>query len=370
MSRERDARMSSSPRVVTVATEPAYTVQIGPDVLAGLGSVVAAFSKAALVADERVVELHGERLEKLDATRLELTGGEDVKSFSALEATLDFLVRSGLDRGSCVVAFGGGSITDLAGLAASLFMRGIAVVHVPTTLLAQVDASVGGKTAINLAAGKNLAGTFWQPRAVFCDTGLLATLPAGELRSGLGEVLKSALIGGPAALEVLERNVDSALAAEPSATAELVATCVAIKAGIVAADPHEGDRRRVLNLGHTFAHAVEAAAGFGRVPHGIAVATGIGLAFEASARAGLLADEALRERARDLAGRLGLPFGLGELETWLGFDLESEALIAGLAHDKKGRAAAPRFVLPVRAGELRLGVAIDGSLLARLLGER
>jgi 3-dehydroquinate synthase len=179
-------------RSVEVRTEPAYVVRIGAGVLDEVTRALAPYSRHVVLTDETVEALHGSALGLAGAPRLALPPGEETKSFAQLERALDFLASSGLDRRSCVVAFGGGVVGDLAGLAASLYMRGIALVQCPTTLLSQVDSSVGGKTAVNLRAGKNLAGTFCQPRAVFADTAVLATLPEAELASGLGEVVKTA----------------------------------------------------------------------------------------------------------------------------------------------------------------------------------
>jgi len=235
----------SEPTVVEVALEPAYRVTIGPGVLGRAAQEHAGDGPAALLADERVVELHAGRLGALaPLPRLELPGGEATKSFARLEQVATFLAAEGLDRRSRLFTLGGGTLLDLGGLAASLFKRGIDVVHLPTTLLAQVDAAVGGKTAINLAAGKNLVGTFHQPRAVLADTDVLATLDGADWRSGLGECVKTALIAGEAELARLEALAPALAAREPDATREVVASCVRTKAGIVAADPTERGPRR------------------------------------------------------------------------------------------------------------------------------
>lgn len=353
---------------VHIATEPPYEVHIGAQVLDEVPTAVEGSDAVAVLADERVAALHGSRLGDLaSVTRLGLPASETTKSLDRLGEVLEFLAQAGLSRRSTLVTFGGGVIGDLGGLAASLFKRGISVVHCPTTLLAQVDASVGGKTAINLASGKNLAGTFHQPRAVFADTEVLATLPEDERTSGLGEVLKTALIGGPDELATLETQAASLVAGDPAATADVVQACVSVKARVVAEDPLEAGPRRALNLGHTFAHAIEHAAGYGSLPHGVAVAVGITLALQASARLGLLADEGLEARVATLSERLGLPAGLAVLRETRGVELPAEALLAGLAQDKKGRVGSPEFVLPRRAGELELSVVIDEALLGELL---
>ena len=354
--------------VVEVATDPPYFVHVGEGVLGEAAAGLDSAQGAVLLADERVIELHAARLGPLaDLPRLCLAGGEATKSLEHLGRVLAFMAHAGLSRSGTLVTLGGGVIGDLGGLAASLFKRGTQVVHCPSTLLAQVDASVGGKTAVNLPAGKNLAGTFHQPRAVFADTALLATLPAAERASGLGEVVKTALIGGESDLAAVEAVAAPLARLEPAVTADVVRACVTIKARVVASDPQERGARRALNLGHTFAHAIEHAAGYGVVPHGVAVACGLCLALQASARLGLLSDPALEARVHRLLGSLDLPTSLGELRERHGTELGLEALMAGLAHDKKGRVGAPELVLLRGPGKLELGVLAEETLLRELL---
>jgi len=379
-----DARASRL-NVVRVATDSApssggYQVSLGPGALARCAEAAARTRPnrperdvCVVLADAEAWRLHGHRAGDLAAwPRLELAGGEACKSLATLGQVLDFLATSGCSRRSCLVAFGGGTIGDLGGLAASLFKRGMDVVQAPTTLLAQVDAAIGGKTAINLSAGKNLAGTFHHPCAVLADSDVLATLPEREFRSGLGEVLKCALIGGERELARLEVRAADLVARDGHALGEVVTDAVSVKAAIVAEDPEEHGRRRVLNLGHTFGHALEHAAGYGLLPHGEAVAAGIGLALAASARVGLLEDTALPARFEALARALGLPTGLADLATRHREALppgafSAEALWAGLAHDKKGAVGAPEFVLVRALGSLALGVPLTADTLAGLL---
>jgi len=357
-----------STRVLEVAVDPPYRVHVGAGLSALLPELTAEADAVAVLADAAVAGLHGDRLEGLAAApRLEIEGGESAKTLDRLGEVLEFLAGAGLSRRSVLVTFGGGTIGDLGGLAASLFKRGIAVVHLPTTLLAQVDASVGGKTAINLVAGKNLAGTFHQPRGVICDVEVLETLDPAEHRSGLGEVVKTALIGSDSALAALEERAGSLAAGEVEACAATVAACVEIKARVVAADPTEAGQRRVLNLGHTFAHAIEHAAGYGRVPHGVAVAVGLALALRGSARTGHLADAGLEGRVASLLATLGLPTSLAELAREYGCDLAPEALMAGFSHDKKGAVDQPEFVLLERAGAALPGIELEDALLRELL---
>jgi 3-dehydroquinate synthase len=350
-----------------VATTPPYEVVVGPNALAELDRHLPASRPCAIVSDRNVARLHAERLGSLtERPGIALPPGEESKSFAALEGLLDFLVGIGMDRHSQLVAFGGGVIGDLTGLAAALFMRGIPCVQVPTTLLSQVDSSVGGKTAVNLRGGKNLAGAFHQPSLVLADTALLATLPEDELASGLGEVVKTALIGDPGLLELLESEAGKILARDAEVLSDVVARCVTVKAGVVARDPTESGERKSLNLGHTFAHGIEQAAGFGAVPHGIAVGVGLGLALEASRRTGLLTDPELPGRVQVLLERLGLPTDLEALRRRAP-GLESEHLIAGMRHDKKGRAGEPAFVLVAEAGRILLDQHLEDGLVADLL---
>lgn len=356
-------------RTLTVGVTPPCAVHVGPGAIERLVEIVTPFGARAVLTDARVEALHGERLGVLGAApRLALEPGEASKDLRGLGRVLDFLAGAGLDRGALLVTFGGGVVSDLGGLAASLYMRGIAVVHAPTTLLAQVDAAIGGKTAVNLRAGKNLAGTFHQPRAVLADTRLLSTLDETDLRSGLGEVVKSALLSGEADLARLERDASRLSARDADALADAVAACVALKARLVAADERELGARRALNLGHTFAHAVEHAAGYGRIPHGVAVAAGLATALRLSRALGLLREAGLPERTEELLARLGLPRGLSDLRSGYGTALAPADLLSAMRLDKKGRGGRPRFVLPAAAGETLLDVEVPERALEQLLG--
>jgi 3-dehydroquinate synthase len=351
---------------ITVATRRPCEVLVGPGALAEL--VLPAGGAAALLCDANVERLHLSRLGRAAALpRLAVPPGEASKSFAWLERALEFMAEAGLDRRSTLVALGGGVVGDLGGLAAALFMRGIACLQCPTTLLAQVDAAIGGKTAVNLAAGKNLAGVFHQPARVLADTDTLATLPDEELRAGLGEVVKSALIDADGLLERLEREAGALRARDPERLAEIVTRCVRVKATIVARDEEERGERRLLNLGHTFAHGIERAAGYGVVPHGIAVAVGLVLALRASERAGLLEDGSLVARVTSLLGSLGLPADLAGLRRRHGVALAAREIRAGMRHDKKGAAEHPEFVLVVRPGTLVAGQTLAGAALDELL---
>ncbi|MAF64948.1 MAG: 3-dehydroquinate synthase [Planctomycetes bacterium] len=353
---------------ILVATEPAYEVRIGRGILDDVAAAVANHTTAAVITDTRVAELYRSALVDTDGfATCVLPPGEETKSLAYLERVLSFLACAGLDRGGCVITLGGGVIGDLGGLAAALYMRGIAFHSCPTSLLAQLDASVGGKTAVNLPEGKNLAGAFHQPTAVSADTAVLATLEDEEWRSGLGEMLKTALVGGERALAALEEGAPALRERSGEGLEELISSCVAIKARVVADDPGELAGRQVLNLGHSFGHAIERVAGFGSIPHGIAVAAGIGLALECSRRTGLLSDSTLPERAARLAGELGLPGDLEALRARTGLPLASSELAESMLLDKKGRRGVPRLVLVRGPGELVCGVEMNPSLLAEVL---
>jgi 3-dehydroquinate synthetase len=275
------------------------------------------------------------------------------KVLAEVEEMCEALSARGVRRDGFVVAVGGGVLTDLAGFAAAIYLRGIPWVSVPTTLLAQVDAGLGGKTGANLRGGKNLIGAFHQPRLVVCDPALLTTLPARERWSGLGEVVKCALLdpgrdaGGMPFLDRCERDLERAAGGETDALAPVIEPCVRYKADIVARDEREGGMRAFLNLGHTVGHALEAATGYGRFTHGEAVALGLRGALWLSRARGLL-DEAGFQRASRLVNRLkiGADRRLDEAER--------SAALAALSRDKKARAGRARFVLLAGLGAPRL----------------
>jgi 3-dehydroquinate synthase len=350
------------PRQLRVETAPAYDVSVGDGALSSLSSLLAHSEGVAVLTDANVAPLHLGRLPlPAGAATIEVPAGEGSKSLATVEFVLDQLVSAGLTRGSTLVALGGGVVGDLAGLCASLFLRGIAVVQCPTTLLSQVDSAIGGKTAVNLAGGKNLAGTFHQPRAVLADTATLATLSELEFSSGLGEVLKSALLAGEEDLSALEGSSGALVAREPAAIEDAVFRSMSLKARVVAADPLERDARRQLNLGHTFGHAIEHVAGFGAIPHGLAVAAGIGMALDEAERLGVLKDRQLPARVAELCQALELPVGLQGLNERFGLSLTSADLRPSMARDKKRVAGEVRLVLPVRAGQVTLDTPLSGS---------
>ena len=345
-----------------------HRIVIGRGLLPALGAVLRAegtTGPVVLVSDATVAPLHAASVAASLASHGlapvavdVLPAGEAAKSHESLLALWNSWQSAGLDRGSHIVALGGGALTDAAGFAAATFLRGVAWTAVPTTLLGMVDAAVGGKTGINLAAGKNLAGSFHPPRRVVADIAVLATLPATLFAAGLAEVVKAAVIGDGALLEALEARV--AAGYDPSLGVanwpdddliDVVARAVAVKAAIVRRDlrEREGGRRVVLNLGHTFAHGIEKAAGY-EVPHGEAVAIGLVWAARLAEGTGVLRAADLPDRLAALLGALGLPTDV----TAVAADVEPGAILAAMAADKKRVGGRQRFVLPVDVGDVRL----------------
>jgi 3-dehydroquinate synthase len=326
-----------------------------------------------VVADETVAGLHGARLlgalagAGVEASLITVPSGEASKSFDQLARLSDQLLALALDRGDMIVAFGGGVVGDLAGFAAAIYKRGIDFIQIPTTLLAQVDSSVGGKTAIDTPRGKNLIGAFHQPRLVLADLGVLATLPDREMRAGHAEVIKYGMLGDFAFFEWLETHGADVLRREPSALAHAIGRSVEMKAEIVAEDEKEAGRRALLNLGHTFGHALEAEIGFGdALLHGEAVALGCAQAFRFSAALGLCPgqDAARVERAIAAAG---LPARLSDLP---GGPLSADALIAHMGQDKKAEGGRLTLVLARAIGEAFTAKGVDpGPLRQFLIGE-
>jgi 3-dehydroquinate synthetase len=305
---------------------------------AGLGGT------SGLLCDERLLSLHGDRLLALGAHFGDPVGrpiSEAGKTLAEVEAMCEALSTRGVGRDGYVVAIGGGVLTDLAGLAAALYLRGVPWVSVPSTLLAQVDAGLGGKTGANLRSGKNLVGAFHQPRLVVCDPLLLATLPERERWSGLAEVVKCALLEGGDLLARCERDLERAAAADPGALAPLIEGAVRLKARIVAADEREGGQRAFLNLGHTVGHALEAATGYAQFTHGEAVALGL--------RGTLALSEGMPDRDRALRLVERLPVQGARVDA-----RQQEAAMRAITRDKKVRRGSVRFVVLERIGAPRL----------------
>lgn len=319
-----------------------------------------------LVSDEQVFPLHGEKLLPVlgeagyQVVREVLPAGESGKTLSFAERLYTSAIRAGLDRNSAIVALGGGVIGDLAGFVAATYLRGVPFIQVPTTLLAQVDSSVGGKVAVNHPLGKNLIGAFYQPRLVWIDLAVLETLPAREYLAGAAEVIKYAIILSEPFCTYLEDNWQHFLDREPEVLTEVIATCCALKSRVVSADEREEGLRAILNFGHTLGHALEAATDFNFYLHGEAVLAGMLMATEIAKTSGIL-PPAEAHRQLSLYRRLGvLPAPPG---------LDEEKLFAALWQDKKRQGERLVFVLPRRCGEVELFSDVSLELVRHVLRE-
>ncbi len=339
-----------SDRVSVNLDSRSYDIHVGAGLLAQSGTLIAPFARGLVpvVTDKHVAGLHLQEVlaslkaANLDTREIVLEPGEGSKSFAGLERLADTLLELGIERGGMIVALGGGVIGDLTGFAAGILKRGIDFAQIPTTLLAQVDSSVGGKTAINTRQGKNLVGLFYQPRVVIADTDVLSTLPPRELRAGYAEVVKYGALGDADFFAWLEKNGTKVLEGDPFSRVHAVAHSCRMKAGIVARDEREAGDRALLNLGHTFGHALEAATGYSnRLLHGEGVAVGMALAFRLSVRLGLCpANDATRLEAHLRA--TGLPSSIAEIP---GERPSPGALTEHMAHDKKASGGQLTFVL-------------------------
>jgi 3-dehydroquinate synthase len=364
------------PTIVNVALgDRAYDIVIGRGQLASLGARAAALkpgAKVAIVSDVTVAGLHiaaadaALKAAGLSTGHIVIAAGEGSKSFVCFENVCESLIDMRVERGDLVVALGGGVVGDLAGFAAAVVRRGLDYVQVPTTLLAQVDSSVGGKTAINSRHGKNLVGAFYQPILVVADTAVLDTLPPRQFRAGYAEVVKYGLLGDAGFFAWLDANVKDVFAGG-AAREHAIATSCRMKAAIVARDEREAGERALLNLGHTFGHALEAAAGFSdRLLHGEAVALGMALAAEFSARLGVLAPEKVARAIRHLAGA-GLPVSLGEVA---GGVPDADRLMDLMAQDKKVKRGKLTFILLRDIGDAYIAPDIDPAPLRAFLVEK
>jgi 3-dehydroquinate synthase len=344
---------------VTVHTEGGhYPILIGPSVLAQAASwaglpraahavIVSNTTVAPLYADAVAVQLapHYARV-----SRVVLPDGEAHKDWQTLNLIFDHLLAEGCDRKTVLFALGGGVVGDITGFAAATYMRGVPFVQLPTTLLAQVDSSVGGKTAVNHPLGKNMIGAFYQPQRVLCDLDTLATLPAREFSAGLAEVIKYGPIADSAFLDWLDTKLDALLARDPDALATAVRRCCEIKAQVVGVDEKEAGLRAILNFGHTFGHAIEAGLGYGEWLHGEAVGCGMVLAAELSVRLGHITP-AYAEGLRRLIQRAGLPVRAPALGTARYLQL--------MRLDKKAEAGEIRFVVIEKPGQAAVQSAPD-----------
>jgi 3-dehydroquinate synthase len=336
-----------------------YDVCIGGDAVAAVtgvaGSAVAViYDRAVEALAQRTIAALGDRVAAVRAVE----GGEQIKTLAAAADLYDWLAAAHLDRDALLVAVGGGTVTDLGGYVAATFLRGIRWCAIPTTLLAAVDASVGGKTGVNIAAGKNLVGAFHHPALVAIDPAAFATLDPRDLAAGLGEALKTALVADPALFDYFERELPRALAADSGVLATIVAHCVAAKARIVAGDERERDDtggRAVLNFGHTFGHALEKTCGYGTLRHGEAVTLGMRAAIVLSRQRGL--DPALADRIDALVRAIPTP----------PVDPSHDDVIAATASDKKRKAGRVRFIVIEDVASAKIVDDVDEASLRAAL---
>ncbi|MEI7915863.1 MAG: 3-dehydroquinate synthase [Mycobacteriaceae bacterium] len=330
----------SDPVTIEVAVDPPYPVILGTGLLGELGETLHDRHKVAIL-HQPVLAQTAEGIREhlasagIDAHRVELPDAEAGKDLPVVAFAWDVLGRIGLGRKDAIVSLGGGAATDVAGFIAATWLRGVDIVHVPTTLLAMVDAAIGGKTGINTDAGKNLVGAFHQPAAVLVDFAMLATLPANELVAGMAEVVKAGFIADPVILDLIEADPAAAVDPHGAVLPELIRRSIAVKAAVVAADEKESALREILNYGHTLGHAIERRERY-RWRHGAAVSVGLVFAAELARLAGRL-DDATVQRHRDVLTALGLP---------VSYDADAlPQLMQYMAGDKKNRAGVLRFVV-------------------------
>jgi 3-dehydroquinate synthase len=349
--------------------ERSYPVYVAPSLVSGVGGLITetlpSTTRFTVVSSENIWELHGGALESslathgIEANVVLVPDGEEAKSWGEAARLIGELLETGFDRRSALIAFGGGAVGDLAGFAAAIYLRGIELVQVPTTLLAQVDSGIGGKAAVNHPKGKNLIGAFKQPRLVASDPGLLASLPGRELRSGLAEIVKYGVIANSDLFKKVEEKGSALLKADPGVLTEVVRSCSKIKAGYVEEDERDlKGIRAALNYGHTMGHAVETLS-TPRLRHGEAVAIGMDFAGRLSVRLGLMREREL-ERQRDLLASLGLETSMP--------DLEQDDILNTLRRDKKVERGSVRFVLSTGIGKTPVIKPIDEDAIVQELG--
>lgn len=349
-----------------------YHIKVGSGLLARLGAECAALKlgqRCAVITDTHVGKKFAKTvLKSLEASGFEpvlvtVPAGEKSKRLAMVELCHDRLAAHRLERKSFVVALGGGVVGDLAGFVAATYLRGIPFVQVPTTLLAQVDSSVGGKTGVNLKAGKNLVGAFYQPRLVLCDLDTFATLPKREFVSGLSEIIKYGIIYDAILFSQLERNLPKLLQRDPATLAAVVARCCEIKADVVGQDETESGLRAILNFGHTIGHAIENCSGYGKYLHGEAISIGQVAAARLSQQVlGLPSGDV--QRIEKLFANAGLPVSC-KLDA-----VRHKKLLAAMRLDKKVSGGEIKFVLADRLGRVKFGCKVPAELIAKVLNVR
>tara|TARA_R110002096_G_scaffold29497_4_gene88735 strand:- start:2961 stop:4031 length:1071 start_codon:yes stop_codon:yes gene_type:complete len=353
--------MSKLSELTVALGDRSYPIVIGSDLLDGAYDLAPHVRGPGclIVSNETVAPLYRKRLlanlAGKTVTSIDLPDGEEHKSLATMQTILDQLAESGAARDTTVIALGGGVVGDIAGFAAACYMRGVAFIQVPTTLLAQVDSSVGGKTGVNHPRGKNMLGAFHQPRLVLIDTATLSTLPDRELKAGLAEVIKHGAICDREFFAWLEDNIDALLRRDPEALAHAIRRSCEIKSAVVAEDEREAGRRAILNFGHTFGHAIERCQGYGEWLHGEAVGAGMTMAAELS---GIARSEI--ERLRDLVQRAGLPVAPPKIAT--------EQWLQAMGMDKKVEQNSLRFVLLRQLGDAYVTATYDAERLQKIIG--
>lgn len=360
-------------RKVTVPLgDRSYSIHIGTNVLEKLGENCRRLKlggKCAVITDSNVApHFASQTADSLkaagfDGAVIQVDAGEQSKNLKNVAGVLNELAAHRLERSSFIIALGGGVVGDLAGFCAATYLRGIDFVQVPTTLLSQVDSSVGGKTGVNLKAGKNLVGAFYQPRLVLCDLETLNTLPDREFRSGLAEIIKYGIIYDPKLFAYLGRKMDRILERDPKALARIIARSCEIKADVVGQDEKEGGLRAILNFGHTIGHAIEAISGYGKYLHGEAISIGQVAAAKISAQAARLSDLEVA-RIQHLFEAAGLPVSIRLNSS------QRKRLHKAMQLDKKVRAGEIKFVLADRIGAVRWGIKVAPELVEKVLGNK
>ncbi len=346
-----------------------YSIEIGPDLLAGLGAECVHLGmgrRCAIIADAHVAPLYGELARTslfkvgFEVESIDIPAGETAKQLKTVHACYDRLAEHRIERKSFIVALGGGVTGDMAGFVAATYLRGIDFVQVPTTLLAQVDSSVGGKVGVNLKAGKNLVGAFYQPRLVLCDLSTLKTLPEREFRAGMAEVIKYGVIYDAAFFERLEKSLPQIMAHEPAIMAEVIARCCEIKAEVVGQDETESGLRAVLNFGHTVGHALEAITGYGTYLHGEALSIGLVAASKISEKLTGFSSADTARLAR-LLQQVGLPVSVRLTAA------RQNRLLAAMQLDKKVSGGEVKFVLAQKIGQVSHGQRVPQDVLIEVL---
>jgi 3-dehydroquinate synthase len=349
--------------------ERGYRILIGRDLLARIGQECHRFGlgrRCAIISDQNVAPAYGSRCladlvaSGFDPVLLTIPAGEKAKNLGTVQSCYDQLAAARLERKSFIVALGGGVVGDIAGFVAATYLRGISFVQVPTTLLAQVDSSVGGKVGVNLRAGKNLVGAFFQPRLVLCDLDTLVTLPKREFGAGLAEVIKYGIIADAALFRQLERDLAKVLDRDSEILTDVIARCCAIKAGVVQKDETESGLRAILNFGHTIGHAIEAISSYGKYLHGEAISIGQTVAARISAKLSGLPSRDV-ERIASLFARAGLPVRIKLTAR------QYAQLLSAMRLDKKVSGGEIKFVLAKRLGKVVTGQHVPVDLIEEAL---